>query len=251
MSAPVAWIGQLRIERSLNSVMPVRQVQPNAVRMTPVCSACCTQSSDHCQYCANSSRCWLEHLVRLERRDAEPAARVSAAMPYCTASSMTLYCSGRARSGMPSIFLVTLLGIAPTRLAKLRYGSPLLYMSSMLLTGPQCRRTATPQIRNSIDAVVDVGDRHAGLRLDQRAQPHRRREDPLRRFRLRARRLGLERPEHRAIAAVGADRQLDLAHLVAGVAELAQLLELRPALAHVLEGLALHVELAALEQRPG
>ena len=34
------------------------------------------------------------------------------------------------------------------------------------------------------------------------------------------------------------------------MAQLAQLLELRPAFAHVLEGLAPHVELAGLEQRP-
>ena len=47
------------------------------------------------------------------------------------------------------------------------------------------------------------------------------------------------------LLAVAADRQLDFPHLVARVAELAQLLELRPALAHVFEGLAAHVELAA------
>ena len=93
MSAPVACIGQLRIDRSLNSVMPVRQVQPNAVRITPVCSACCTQSSDHFQYCANSSRCWLSISCASNVETPARPAKVSALMPYCTASSMTLYLS--------------------------------------------------------------------------------------------------------------------------------------------------------------
>ena len=33
MSADVAWIGQFAIDLALNSVMPVRQVQPIGVRM--------------------------------------------------------------------------------------------------------------------------------------------------------------------------------------------------------------------------
>jgi hypothetical protein len=39
-SAPVAYTGQFRIDRSLNSMVPVRQLQPKAVRMLPVCNAC-------------------------------------------------------------------------------------------------------------------------------------------------------------------------------------------------------------------
>ena len=78
------------------------------------------------------------------------AASVSAIMPYCTASSMTLYVLCHASFGV-LICLVAVLGTAPTRLAKLRYGSPLLYMSSMVLTGPQCRSDSDAAIRNSID----------------------------------------------------------------------------------------------------
>lgn len=49
MSAPVDWIGQLRIDLSLNSVIPVRQHQPNAVCITPVLKAWCMKSPDHAQ----------------------------------------------------------------------------------------------------------------------------------------------------------------------------------------------------------
>ena len=216
MSAPVAWIGQLRIERSLNSVMPVRQVQPNAVRMMPVCSACCTQSSDQRQYCANSSRCWLSISCASNVETPSRPAKVSADMPYCDGQQHDLV--PVAHLGVRSVLVrparhgADALGETPDRDRRDRY------MSSMLLTGPQCPSDSDAAIRNSMRRIVDVGDRHSRLGLDQRAQPHRRREDPLRRLRLRARCLGLERPQHRAIAAVGADRQLDLAHLVARVA---------------------------------
>ena len=40
-------------------MIPMRQVQPKAVRMTAGLQRVLTQSSDHAQYCANSSRCWL------------------------------------------------------------------------------------------------------------------------------------------------------------------------------------------------
>ena len=98
---------------------------------------------------------------------------------------------------------------------------------------------------------VDVGDRHAGRRLDQRAQPDRRREDPLRGLRLRATGLGLVRPQHRPVAAVGADRQLDLAHLVTGMPQLPQAFELWVTFRHILKGLSLCAQLTFLGYWPG
>ena len=63
---------QIADRRALNSVMPVRQVQPSAVRITPVSSACASQSSDQRQYMREQLAVLAEHLVRLEGRDAEP-----------------------------------------------------------------------------------------------------------------------------------------------------------------------------------
>jgi hypothetical protein len=69
ISAPVACTGQLRIERSLNSMMPVRQVQPNAVRIVPVCSEWCNQSSDHCAVTIRQRR----RDQKLHRRVVDPS----------------------------------------------------------------------------------------------------------------------------------------------------------------------------------
>jgi len=49
--------GQAR--RALNSVIPVRMVQPNGVCMMPVLRACAIQSSVHTQNCRSSPRCWF------------------------------------------------------------------------------------------------------------------------------------------------------------------------------------------------
>jgi len=47
ISAPWACTGQFRIDRSLNSVTPTVQFQPNTVRIVPVCSACeCLEATD-------------------------------------------------------------------------------------------------------------------------------------------------------------------------------------------------------------
>ena len=58
--------------------------------------------------------------------------------------------------------------------------------------------------------------------------------------------LGLEWPQHRPVAAIGTDRQLDLAHLVAGVAQLAQVFELRMTFRHIFKGLSLGAQLTFL-----
>ena len=73
-------------------------------------------------------------------------ARVSAAMPYCVASSMTLYFPSlpRATSWWPSS--------APHPPAWRRRGKDLpKYISSMVLTGPQCLSDSTAAIMNSMD----------------------------------------------------------------------------------------------------
>ena len=234
MSAPVACTGQLRIERSLSSVTPVRHVQPIAVRIDPGLQGVLHPVVGPRQYCANTSRCWLSISCASNVETPALAARVSASMPYCVASSTTLY--------LLANLGVRRLGGAARRCAD-ALGEGQIWVAAVVGVEHGVVRAAVPVGQHRRDhefhgAVIDVRDGHAGLGLDQRAQPHRWREDPLRRLRLRARRLGLEWPQHRAIATVGTDRELDLAHLVARVAQLAQTLELRPALAHVLEGLA-------------
>src|SRR5271166_4650010 len=91
ISLPAAWTGKLRIERSLNSVIPVRQVQSNTVRITPVSSAFATQSSDQLQYWAQRAWCWLSNSCASNDETPSRAANVSASMPYCTANSSALY----------------------------------------------------------------------------------------------------------------------------------------------------------------
>src|SRR5262249_17890386 len=98
--------------------------------------------------------------------------------------------------------------------------------------------------------VIDIGERSSGFGLDQEPQPHRWRKYPMLRFRLRARRLGRERPKHGSISAVVSDAQFDRAQLVANVAQLPQRFDLRIGLGHALERLAAQVELAGLRSRP-
>src|SRR5262249_62056017 len=94
-----------------------------------------------------------------------------------------------------------------------------------------------------LEGPVNMAARHAGPRLDQRTQPDCRRENPLRGFRLSAAGLGLVWPQHRPVAAVDADRQLDLAHLVASMPQLAQALELWVTFRHILKGFSLRAQL--------
>src|SRR5262249_50425077 len=95
--------------------------------------------------------------------------------------------------------------------------------------------------------IVDISERSARLWLDQKPQPHRWREYPMLRLRLRARGLRRERPKHCSISAVVPDAQLYFAQLVADVTQLPQRFDLlRIGFGHAVEGLTLQVELAGV-----
>src|SRR5262249_11817719 len=107
-----------------------------------------------------------------------------------------------------------------------------------------------PRPRKFHAAVVDISERFSGLRLDQEAQPHRRRKYPMSRLRLRARCFRREGPKHCSVSTVAPDAQPYRAQFVADVAQLPQRLDLRISLGHAFERLATQVELASVRSRP-
>ena len=75
ISAPVAWIGQLR-DRSLVDLPDDADVAGPAERgfMTPVWRACCNPVVQPCPVLREQPAVLVEHFVRYERRDPEPRA---------------------------------------------------------------------------------------------------------------------------------------------------------------------------------
>jgi hypothetical protein len=104
-------------------------------------------------------------------------------------------------------------------------------------------------MKNSIDDQSTYATACPGV-LNQRPQPHSGRKDPLRSLGLGARSLGLERPQHSTVATVTSHRELDLAHLVAGMPKLSEVFELWVPLTHVIKSFSLRAQGTLFGARP-
>ena len=166
----------------------------------------------------------LEQLLqraRFGRADAETRRRASSA-PSRSSSPAPRPCTCCARRRCVSF--VASAGARPALLAKLMYTSPDSTAASSFSSPDRAATMATSCAR-----PVDVGERAAGRRLDQAAQPRARPEDELAVGRLVPSGACPERRQHRAVAAIGADLEVEEAHLAEAVQELAQREQLGPA----------------------
>jgi hypothetical protein len=99
-------------------------------------------------------------------------------------------------------------------------------------------------------APINIRDRVARWRLDEKPEPYARRKDELGRRRLISPGAGREGPEHAPIAPVLANRQGIEPHRFETVAQIAKRIQKRPHLTRLRKGVVIHFEKACWRSFP-